>query len=112
MHYIVGKLLAVVVLLTIGEQIHTMDLSKDTRVKYINPDGSCVQLSIGLAGIHANVPVAARLPFNSEFGPGIRGGSGPDRVTAYCDKRHIAAWNVTGPQTIKWMEYGCRTGRF
>jgi len=92
--------------------LHLAELSEGTRIRYFNPDGSCVQLSIGLSGTIQNVPVAARLPFDSEFGSGIRGGSDPSRVAAYCDKRHIPAYQITGRPTIKWIEWGVRNGRF
>lgn len=92
--------------------LHLADLSEGVRVRYYNPDGSCVQLSIGLSGTIQNVPVAARIPFDSEFGSGIRGGSDPSRVASYMDKRHIQVWQVTGTPTIHWIEWGLRNGRF
>ncbi|WP_373649014.1 hypothetical protein [Schlesneria sp. DSM 10557] len=92
-----------------------MQLSPETRSWYRNPDGSCVQCSIGLAGVHANDLNAALLLWDSEYGPAERGGSYPSRVEAYCNKRGIKAWSVTGQtidDTLPWMEWSARTGRF
>lgn len=92
-----------------------MQLSESTRAWYRNPDGSCVQCSIGMAGVHCNDINAASLLWDTEYGPAVRGGSGPSRVEAYCDQRGIQAWSVTGAtveDTIPWMVWAARTGRF
>lgn len=93
----------------------SMQLSESTRAWYRNPDGSCVQCSIGMAGAHCNDINAASLLWDTEYGPAVRGGSGPSRVEAYCDQRGIQAWSVTGAtveDTIPWMVWAARTGRF
>jgi hypothetical protein len=92
-----------------------MQLTPDTRAWFRNPDGSCVQCSIGMAGVHGNDLNAAMLLWDSEFGPAERGGSNPSRVESYCNRRGIRAWSVTGAtidDTIPWMEWSARTGRF
>jgi len=66
-----------------------MHLSVTTRSYFRNPDGSCVQCSIGMAGAHCNDPNAATLLWDTEYGPAERGGSWPSRVEKYCDKRGI-----------------------
>lgn len=89
-----------------------MEVPEPIRAYYFNPDGSCVQLSIGIVGQHMDVEVAKKLPFNSEFGPGIRGGSGPGRVESYARARGMRIYNVTGSQTFEWMKLAAKTGRF
>lgn len=90
----------------------TMQLSRETRCFYFNPDGSCVQLSIGIAGVHCNDPKASSLPFNSVYGEGIRGGSDPARVANYCNRRGIKAYSVTGKTTKDWIRWAGETNRF
>jgi hypothetical protein len=95
--------------------VTSMHLSADTRSFFRNPDGSCVQCSIGMAGVHCNDINAASLLWDTDYGPAVRGGSWPSRVEQYCDKRGITAWSVTGAtvdDTIPWMVWACRTGRF
>lgn len=87
------------------------DVPQELRQKYRNPDGSCVQCSIGMCGVDQNVPAAALLLWRSEYGPPIRGGSGPGRVAAYCRDRNIRAYNITGRDTFDWMKWACATGR-
>ena len=89
-----------------------MELPKDVRGWFRNPDGSCVQCSIGMCGTWNNVPEAATLLWNTEYGNAIRGGSWPSRVADYCSERGIRAFNVTGDTTFEWMEWAARTGRF
>lgn len=91
--------------------VHSMELNTKERNWYFNPDGSCVQLSIGMCGVHCNDMNAATLPFNSVYGPQIRGGSWPGRVANYCNQRKIKAWNITGQPTIKWIEWAAETNR-
>ncbi|WP_010586303.1 hypothetical protein [Schlesneria paludicola] len=98
-----------------AEPIQMMQLSPETRAWFKNPDGSCVQCSIGMTGIHCNDPNAASLLWDSPYGPAVRGGSWPSRVEQYCDQRGIKAWSVTGnsiDETIPWMVWAAKTGRF
>ncbi len=89
-----------------------MELDPATRQWFRNPDGSCVQCSIGIAGIHCNDPNAASLLWDSVYGAKVRGGSWPGRVASYCNERKIVAWNVTGATTIDWCKWAAKTGRF
>jgi len=89
----------------------SFDVPKQIRQWYRNPDGSCVQCSIGMCGVDQNNANAASLLWDTEYGPRERGGSGPDRVANYCRKRGIKAYNVTGSQTYEWMAWACRNGR-
>ena len=98
-----------------GEPVQMMHLSPGVRAWYRNPDGSCVQCSLGMAGVHCNNLNAASLLFDSEYGPAERGGSWPGRVAEYCDRRKIIAWNVTGrtvDDTMPGIKWAARTGRF
>lgn len=88
-----------------------VDLPDDVRGWYRNPDGSCVQCSIGMCGADQNVPAASTLLWDTEYGPRVRGGSGPSRVAEYCRSRGIRAYNVTGSNTWDWMEWAVQTGR-
>jgi len=87
------------------------DLPKEIRNWFRNPDGSCVQCSIGMCGVDQNVPAAATLLWDTEYGPRERGGSGPSRVSAYCNRRDIRAFNITGSNTWDWMKWAAQTGR-
>lgn len=90
-----------------------MWLSTKVRNWYWNPDGSCVQCSIGMVGINANDPNAASLLWDTKYGKAIRGGSWPARVASYFQERGIRGWNVTGAEnTFPWMEWAVRTRRF
>ena len=88
-----------------------VDLPTEQRVRFRNPDGSCVQCSIGMLGVHQNVPAAEMLLWRSEYGPAERGGSGPSRVARYCRERGIKVYNITGSQTWDWMRWACATNR-
>ncbi len=91
----------------------TMHLEPETRAWFRNPDGSCVQCSIGMAGVHCNDLNAASLLWDSPYGKAERGGSWPGRVAEYCNRRKIEAWNITGwPTTLEWMKWAARTRRF
>ena len=90
---------------------HQLDFPENVREWFRNPDGSCVQCSIGMCGVFQNVPAATTLLWNTEYGPAVRGGSYPSRVEAYCDKRGIAAYNVTGTNTWEWLRWCAKTGR-
>lgn len=95
------------------EVAQSMQLEPDTRGWFRNPDGSCVQCSIGIAGVHCNDLNAATLLWDTPYGKAQRGGSWPSRVSAYCNQRGIKAWNITGwPTTKEWMIWSARTGRF
>ena len=50
----------------------TVDLPADIRAWYGNPDGSCVQCSIGMRGADQTVPAAATPLWNTEYGPAQR----------------------------------------
>lgn len=83
----------------------------ELRVWYRNPDGSCVQCSIGMCGIWQNCPQASTLLWDTEYGAKVRGGSYPSRVETYCDRRAIPAYNITGDPVWEWMTWACKTGR-
>jgi len=89
----------------------SVDLPAELRKWYRNPDGSCVQCSIGMIGVDQNVPAAATLLWDTEYGRKERGGSGPSRVTNYARARGIRCFNVTGSSTWNWMKWACRNGR-
>lgn len=89
-----------------------MELTPESRSWFKNPDGSCVQCSIGMAGVWCNDPKASSLLWDTAYGPAVRGGSWPARVANYCNSRGIRAWNVTGPQTIDWCRWAAKTGRY
>lgn len=93
----------------------SMQLSPETRGWFKNPDGSCVQCSIGMAGVHCNDPNAASLLWDTSYGKAVRGGSWPSRFEQYCDQRGIKAWSVTAQsvdETLPWMTWAAKTGRF
>lgn len=91
---------------------HAVDLPSEIRGWYKNPDGSCVQCSIGMVGVDQNCPNAALLLWDSEYGPRERGGSYPQRVAGYSQRRGLRIWNITGwPDTLEWMKWACRNGR-
>ncbi len=92
-----------------------MELPPEVRSWYRNPDGSCVQCSIGMTGVWNNVAAATTLLWDTEYGSAVRGGSWPGRVRDYCERRGIRAYNVTGESfsdTAPWMEWAAKTGRF
>ena len=88
-----------------------LDLPAEQRAWFRNPDGSCVQCSIGMCGLDQNVPAAATLLWDTDYGPRERGGSGPSRVAAYCQRRQIKVYNITGKNTWDWMRWAMSTGR-
>ena len=90
---------------------YRLELPTEVRAWYRNPDGSCVQCSIGLCGIAQNVPAAYTLLWDTKYGSKVRGGSWPSRVEGYCEARQIKAYNVTGEQTWDWMRWAAKTGR-
>jgi len=93
-----------------SEQL-AVDLPKEVRQWFFNPDGSCVQCSIGMCGVDQNVPAAATLLWDTEYGSRERGGSGPSRVARYCRQRGIRVYNVTGTATWDWMKWAVENGR-
>ena len=92
-------------------QTITAEIPPAIRAWFDNPDGSCVQCSIGMNGIHNNNLNAAMLLFNTAYGKAQRGGSTPSRVASYCDERGIKAWNITGSETVDWTEWAVKTNR-
>jgi len=88
-----------------------VDLPSAIRNWSLNKDGSCVQCSISMCGVDQNVPAAATLLWETEYGRAERGGSGPSRVAGYCERRGIRAYNVTGQSTFDWMKWATSTGR-
>ena len=73
--------------------------------------GSCVQYSISGAGMSTAHRAAATLPWDSEHGRAIHGGSGPSRVRKYATQREIPIWNITGKTTIQWCQWAVDTHR-
>lgn len=92
-------------------QDQVSDFPPEVRQWFRNPDGSCVQCSIGMCGYWQNVPAATTLLWDTDYGPKVRGGSYPSRVEKYCDARQIPVYNVTGSQTWEWMKWAAKTGR-
>lgn len=88
-----------------------LELPAQQRAWYRNPDGSCVQCSIGMCGQDQNVATAATLLWDSRHGSAVRGGSNPSRVAEYCREREIKAYNVTGRNTWDWMRWAVYSGR-
>jgi hypothetical protein len=99
---------------------YRMELPAHLRKFYSNPDGSCVQCSIGMCGMDRigasylgpGAHAAATLLWDTEYGPRVRGGSNPSRVEAYAHRRSIPVYNVTGEGTFDWMKWAAKTGRF
>jgi hypothetical protein len=91
----------------------SMMLSSEAVCWYYNTDGSCVQCSFGMCGVHCKDLNAASILFNTPYGKAERGGGWPSRTASYCDKRGIKAYNVTGwPTTRDWAIWCTQTGRF
>lgn len=98
--------------LTSADAVNVLDLTDEQRGWYVNPDGSCVQCSIGMIGT-ANADLNwATVLFDSAYGKAERGGSGPSRVASYAHRRGMKAWNVTGSKTKEWMIWAANTRRF
>lgn len=81
------------------------------RKRYPNPDGSCVLLSCGCGGVHANDPKSRSLPFNTDLGAAVRGGANPERIAQVFAQRGIRAYNVTGRPSIPMARWAVKTGR-
>jgi hypothetical protein len=94
-----------------GKAIHCLQVPKPIRIKYPNPDGSCVLLSLGVSGIHSNDPKCTYLPFKSEYGPAERLGANPERIARIFAQRGIKGWNVTGKPSIEMARFAVKTGR-
>jgi hypothetical protein len=92
-------------------QDQVTDFPPEVRQWYRNPDGSCVQCSIGMCGVWQNCPQATTLLWDTEYGSKVRGGSYPSRVEKYADARGIPIYNITGSKTWAWMKWGAKTGR-
>ncbi len=75
-----------------------VDVPDEIRQWYRNPDGSCVQCSIGMCGVDQNVPAAATLLWDTVYGDRERGGSGPSRVARYCTERGIRIYTAPRQQ--------------
>ncbi len=90
-----------------------VNLPESVRVRYHNTDGSCAHCSIGLIGADQNVPAAAWLLWDSEYGRAVRGAGWPTQVRTYCRARGIDPWIVEGTsrETMPWIEWALRTGR-
>ncbi len=88
-----------------------VDVPSEIRQWYRNPDGSCVQCSIGICGVDQSVPEASTLLWDTIYGKAQRGGSYPSRVARYARERGLRVYNVTGASTWDWMRWACETGR-
>lgn len=98
--------LLIVMLLLCGGTVHgqriecpdsrlAVDLPPEIRTWFRNPDGSCVQCSIGMCGVDQNVPEAATLLWDTEYGSRERGGSGPSpRLRRNARKSRRASLNA------------------
>ena len=89
-----------------------MEVPGEIRNFYRNPDGSCVQCSIGMCGIWQDEPKAYTLLWDTIYGDAVRGGSWATRVENYARERKMSIYNVTGSETFEWMEWAAKTGRF
>jgi len=98
-----------------AEHAAYMELPAEYRAWFRNPDGSCVQCSNGMVGMHINRPEWTFLLWNTEYGPAERGGSWPGRVADYARQRGMRIFNVTGnsyADTRPWMLWAAQTNRF
>ena len=86
------------------EPVRMMELSPATRAWFTNPDGSCVQCSIGMVGVHCNDRNAASLLWDSEFGRAVRGADPtPRALKRTCDN---VAWSA-GPSRVARLTTRC-----
>lgn len=92
-----------------------MPVEQFARFKNI-PDakgsGSCVQASLSMCGAHHGMPAAEFLLVQSEYGPPELGGSWPERVERYAQKRGMPIWNVEGSQSVEWIAWALRRGAY
>lgn len=92
-----------------------MDVSVAAQEYFLNRDGSCVQCSNSLWSSFRGDFSGATLLFDTEYGPGEHGGSGPARVAKYCRERNIPIYNITGrnfEEIAPALKWAARTGRF
>lgn len=89
-----------------------MELPAEVTGWFRNPDGSCVQCSGGMVGVHNNLLVQSTLLWDTIYGKAERGGSGPGRVSSYARSRGMKIYNVTGEAVWPFMEWAEKTGRF
>ena len=92
-----------------------MELPPEYRQWFRNPDGSCVQCSNGMVGMHINRPEWTFLLWDTPYGPAVHGGSWPGRVADYARQRGMHIFNVTGndyADTRPWMLWAAQTNRF
>lgn len=82
----------------------------EQRRRFGNPDGSCVQCSIGMAAVHHACKPAEMLLWNSQYGGPVRGGSTSSRVAQYCRARGIPVLNTT-QNTLAIVDAALRSGR-
>jgi hypothetical protein len=78
------------------EHAAAMELPPEFREWFRNPDGSCVQCSNGMVGMHINRPEWTFLLWDTPYGPAVHGGSWPGRVADYAKQRGMRIYNVTG----------------
>lgn len=93
----------------------SMELPPEYREWFRNPDGSCVQCSIGMVGMHMALPEWTYVLWDTEYGRAQRGGSYPSRVERYARERNMNIFNVVGnsyEDTRKWMLWAAKTNRF
>jgi hypothetical protein len=98
-----------------GEHSAYMELPAEYRAWFRNPDGSCVQCSNGMVGMHINRPEWTFLLWDTHYGKAVRGGSWPGRVAEYARQRGMKIFNVTGnsyADTRQWMIWAAQTNRF
>src|SRR5207244_10304024 len=57
----------------------SMELPAEYRAWFKNPDGSCVQCSNGMVGMHINRPEWTFLLWDTPYGEAVHGGSWPGR---------------------------------
>jgi hypothetical protein len=119
---ILSPFIAVIVLATAAvgqsptaEHAAYMELPPEYRQWFRNPDGSCVQCSNGMVGMHINRPEWTFLLWDTPYGPAVHGGSWPGRVADYARQRGMHIFNVTGSDysdTRPWMMWAAQTNRF
>jgi len=92
---------------------YAIQLPPEVRAWCRNPDGSCVQCSISIAGYGQNYPQASMLLWDHpEYGKAERGGGWPERTSKYAAARGMQVFNITGEaETFPWMKWACETGR-
>jgi hypothetical protein len=79
-----------------AEHAVAMELPAEYRSWFRNPDGSCVQCSNGMVGMHINRPEWTFLLWDTPNGAAVHGGSWPGRVAEYAQRLGMRIFNVTG----------------